>query len=346
MRLIPVSSLITPATLSVEPIVRNSTVMAKVPSPGISDPRQANRFAYYVEETGIQKFQTPRTILTQFAVATATFGQILPIKPPFTNATYQIRFFGPTFKCGDANATISQAIDNVKEQKIQSLGSSVVEVSSSYFGFVPDLRNPEAIQAADLSNVRGQANASNQLWMVFPRYVINERGARELENHHLSCQLHNASYDVFFSFTQGVQTVDILDLTVLDAVEFPSNALTKDTVQLAYSAAALALSDQLTGEMGIFHEVTLNSSTGKMDNITAVFGQINTKIAQTSLLGSSDLDSYFEQNHALHPENNTGVVSDQREEDIAKARNRTLDILIEELSQNITLTLMHSNLLS
>lgn len=133
----------------------------------------------------------------------------------------------------------------------------------------------------------------------------------------------------------------ILNLTVLNAIDFPKNGLvsTNNTVQLAYTAAARALYDQLTGDMGIYHEVF-------PDNSTHAFGLINTRIAQTNLLGSSDLATYFNENHALHPAENSGVVSDQRAEDIAKAKNRTLDVLIEELSHNITLSLMSSNLLS
>ncbi|MCJ1270074.1 hypothetical protein MMC22_009968 [Lobaria immixta] len=314
--------------------------MTTVSLPAISE-AQSHRFAYFrPEETGFVKFLSPRTILTQFSVATATSGQILPIRPPFTNASYQIRFPGPKVKCGDANATIVRVIDKLKEQKSLALNPSIVEVSSSYFAFVPDL-NSETIQAADLSNPQWQTNASNQLWMVFPRYTINEHGRGELRKHHLICQLHNASYEASLSFTEGVQTVDILNLTVLNAIDFPKNGLVfkNNTVRLAYTAAARALYDQLTGDMGIYHEVLT-------DNSTHAFGLINTRIAQTNLLGSSDLATYFNENHALHPAENSGVVSDQRAEDIAKAKNRTLDVLIEELSHNITLSLMSSNLLS
>lgn len=347
MRLVPISSLIAPATLSVKPIMRNATVMANVPSPRISDGQQFYRFAFCVqdEEAGTEIYLRPRTILTQISVATATSGQILPIRPPFTNSSYQIQFFGPTVKCGDTNTTISHAIDTIKEQKNHTSASSFVEVSSSYFAFVPDLSSPEAIQAADLSNPNGQSNASNKLWMVFPRYIVDEDGVGEFQNHYLTCQLHNASYEVSLSFTEGVQLVEILNLTVLDAIEFPkySLVLMNNTVQHAYSAFMWALSDQLTGSMGIFHE---KFSTGGTNNQTLTFGLINSKITPTNLLGSSDLASYFNQNHALHPENNTGMVSDQRAEDVAKARNRTLDVLIEELSRNITMGLMHSDLLS
>jgi len=43
---------------------------------------------------------------------------------------------------------------------------------------------------------------------------------------------------------------------------------------------------------------------------------------------------------------NSSIISDQRQQDIALARSRVLDILIEELAFNTTLSFMNSNLLS
>lgn len=123
-----ISSLIAPATLSVEPIVRNSTVMMNVPSPGISNCQKSFRFG----KNRTQQFLKPRTVLTQRAVATAFSGQklrFLPIRSLFTNESYQIQFSGSTVTCEDENATISRALDNVKEQKDHILDHSIVEVS-------------------------------------------------------------------------------------------------------------------------------------------------------------------------------------------------------------------------
>jgi hypothetical protein len=39
-------------------------------------------------------------------------------------------------------------------------------------------------------------------------------------------------------------------------------------------------------------------------------------------------------------------LSDQRLKDKAMARNRTLDVLIEELSSNLTVSMMHNRLLT
>ena|SRR5947209_851355 len=99
------------------------------------------------------------------------------------------------------------------------------------------------------------------------------------------------------------------------------------------------LADQLVGSFGWFNDTsTPNNKT---------FGMINSPIQHTSLLGTSDLDVFFNFN------DDKGAcklpydkLSAQRRQDIDLARNRTLDVLIEELSFNITVGLMRNELLT
>jgi hypothetical protein len=62
------------------------------------------------------------------------------------------------------------------------------------------------------------------------------------------------------------------------------------------------------------------------------------------------LDAYFEfdEEKELYKGQNMSTafkLSDQRLKDKAMARNRTLDVLIEELSFNLTVSMMHNQLL-
>jgi hypothetical protein len=77
------------------------------------------------------------------------------------------------------------------------------------------------------------------------------------------------------------------------------------------------------------------------------FGLINTPIQHNSLLGSNDLDYHFYMNQRmLYPLDNNMTLSFQRLQDKALARNLTLDILVEELSFNVTISLMNNLLLT
>lgn len=278
--------------------------------------------------------------------------KILSITPPFSNATYEIDFFGPVVKCKDASLEVTKQIHDATERSRFAVDESLIEIQNSYFAFVPDLSksgidaNAGVVQVANHSDTNGAAHGSNELWLGFQRYHDDPNGTVALRSHSLQCQLYNTSYHVSFSFVQGVQSMQWKELKPLNIIPFPNGPSTSDQkeMEMAYTAFMWTLSDQLTGSIGFYTNITANASTG-----ADIFSDITTGIQETALLGSSDLQSFFDFNHNLYPSKNgtsSGKVSDQRAEDIALARNRTFDVLIEELSANITLSLLSSDLLS
>ncbi len=142
--------------------------------------------------------------------------------------------------------------------------------------------------------------------------------------------------------------------TVGDTVPFPIDGLetVSNMTQHAYSAFMWVLCDQLVGKLVWY--VKSNSSTGSVSAVPPIrgasqFGIIESPISRTSLLGSLDLDAFFEfdEEKGLYEGQNMSQVydfSDQRRRDKTLARNLTLDTLIEELSLNTTVSLMHNTL--
>ncbi|MCJ1467673.1 hypothetical protein MMC07_006298 [Pseudocyphellaria aurata] len=352
---LPIASLITPATLSVGLDIRDRAVMTDVFSLNISDPNQAHRYSYTVPSHDSsrpedQLFLRPRTVIARLTVAAATTGQARE-----TESFSQIfvdRFFGPVVKCKDASANVAKQIHDATERSKMAVDKSVKEIQNSYFAFVPDLSrsgidaNAGVIQVANHSDTNGAAHGSNELWLRFQRYQADPHGPAVLRSHSLQCQLYNTSYQVNFSFVQGVQSIQWKELVPLNIIPYPDGPSSSDQsdMEMAYTAFMWTLSDQLTGSIGFYSNSTASASTGVNS-----FSDITTGLQETALLGSSDLQSFFDYNHNLYPSKNgtsSGKVSDQRAEDIALARNRTFDVLIEELSANITLSLLSSDLLS
>ena len=350
--------------------------MVNVSTLQIAQAAQYFNFAYTVPNQGqvsqnVQAYSGPRIILTRLAVATAGTGQILSLPAPFINATYQQNFYGPYVQCQTANSTIANQVDLAAERAEMALDPSIREVSNEYFAFVPALVNlsgvplDAGVQVANLSGVNGAPNASNQLWMKFPRYppdVTIPNVTDEADPYYLSCELYNASYQVNFSWVNGIQSISMPEPEVVAVVAYPTNgsSITAYEESLAYSAFMWALSSQLVGSMGFYQSTssngTENSVSGSIyadDNqptsgnstTNTIFSEIYSNIGQTSLLGSSDFNSYFIKNHALQGHTG-GVFSPQRLQDMAYARNRTLDVLIPELSSNITLSLIIDPLLA
>ena len=313
---------------------------------------QSKLFTYSVNSSGNgqnEQFLGPRTIISRLSTATATQGEILPIQPPFANASYALEFFGPAVQCSQPNATTIKIIHDLRLVSVQSFKGTLIEEANYYFSFVPDLSNLGNASAPDdgvgllpITRLQQPESASNQLWMAYTRNVSDPNGTRYTADHYSICQLYNASYSINLTFEEGTQTIQDMGTRLLNTVDYPqlstnySDAL---MTQHAYSAVMWALTDLLTGSMGIFTETTSETS-----NIPTNFSEITTQIEHTSLLGSSDLDAFFDANHYLSSTNNS--LSDQRLQDIALAGNQTLDVLIPELCYNMTISFMSNPLLA
>jgi len=118
--------------------------------------------------------------------------------------------------------------------------------------------------------------------------------------------------------------------------------MTSDSDKHAYTAFFQALAGELIGWMGYY-----GNDTNQTDESNAPFyASFASRIGATSLVGSNDLDFYFVVNKNLYTNSTDMPLSDQRLQDKAVARNRTLQALIEELSFNLTISLMHDPLLT
>lgn len=345
---LPLTSIVPPATLFVLPSLRNSSDVGPVRLLDIHSDFQMDRFAFSSESSDNKtaQFLTARTIIQRLASATASQGEILPIPPPFPNSTYALEFNGPSVTCSEANSTVATIIRNIRvADMLASSKGTLVEKSNYYYAFVPDLISNAGNTSAPNNGVlvveqprpTNPQNASNQIWMAYSRYngQLDSSGNRTTEDHYLVCQLYNTTFNLLLSFEEGSQNITIQNSQDLNAVAYPDyNATPSDELfqQHSYSAVFLALSELLVGSMGFFVQDSM-----PLENFT----EINTELEYISLLGSSDLDAFFDSNH---PGNTT--IKDQRAQDIALAKNRTLDVLVPELMFNITATLMSSNLLS
>ncbi|KAH8670218.1 hypothetical protein BGZ60DRAFT_527700 [Tricladium varicosporioides] len=356
-----IPSLFTPATLGVVPGLNEIDALMEVPLLKIStnDTDQHVRFEYsapllpntvFNGNDTSKFFVGPRTILTRLIAAVAATGRILPIAPPSLNSTYSLQFFGPTVKCQEANTTEAMIIDHLQKLKMSIRMGNYTQTAMSYFALVPNdaiLNGADVTDssvAEDISDIRMQrpVNGSNQLWAMYQRYAWNSTGDMNTETHYMVCRLYNASYDVNLTFESGTQLIKSEGVKLLNEISYPKDDIYTVTnyASHSYSAFMWALTDQLVGSLGWW----VDNSTNRK------FSEIATPIEHNSLLGSVDLDPFFDFNNALYLSNSTGLfnkpLSDQRLEDKGLARNRTLAVLIEELAFNSTVSLMSSHLLS
>lgn len=334
----------------------------------IANATKANLFAYFIpfNDTGnylnvnnnSESFNGPRSILTRLSSASASLGEILPITPPFEQSSYTLNFSAPYVSCTTANSTVEYLLDGFLKEMNSSWERDGLDFADAYYALVPshdgDIANTTTLlyegtnfTALDQPRLQEQPmNATNELWMKFHRYTVDDNGDRAVDSNgnsivmpmYSTCNLWNASYEVDFSFAEGAQTITKNAVELLNPVDYPIGDPSKasDLVQLSYSAMFAVLTDQVVGHMGIF-----------IDNETSTpqYGSISTEIQHNSLLGSNDLDYFFYLNQ-LVTKQPPARLSDQRLLDKALAQNQTIPFLVEQLSFNITLSMLNDPVLA
>ncbi len=354
-RLIPISTLFTPTTLNVHTAMLTTTQSMDIPSLSIAQAGAYERFTYAVKGTSphSQKFLGPRTVIQRLALAAATTGEMLALSMPAPNATYEQTFFGPCVQCTDSSSQVRVEMDQMIGRSERELDPSVKLVSLDYFAKIPALSNLENngqddIQVANLTDIDGALHASNQLWAFFSSSSSSVNFSHPLERHYLTCELYNASYTTRFTWVNGRQDLQILNKTLLYPVAYPIDPSTSEESEeaMAYSSVVWALSNQLTGSTAFYQDLNTSNDATQQAVASRIYSTIDTQMAQTVLLGSSDLNSHFIHNHLLGDDIDKSTFSDQRLQDMAYAGNRPLKVLIPELSSNITLSLLTDPLLA
>jgi hypothetical protein len=283
------------------------------------------------------------------ATATSSLGQILPIDLPYNNSEFSVQFFAPIVRCEEANSSVAEQIDMFREQELTNWGSAR-ENDSAYFGFVPTYDDSGHLKAIWHPRQQTPSIPLNELWMTFLRPEISQNGSRIKPRHYQTCQPYNASYQLNVSQYHGVQEVKG-NYAIGDVVPFPEDHADthSNMTRHAFSAFMWVLCDQLVGKLAWV--VDSNGTSPSNPRSAHQFGVIDSPIQRTSLLGSRDLDAFFEMDEEMSLYNDQNIthaqdLSDQRLRDKALAKNRTLAVLIEELSFNTTVSLMHNRLLT
>lgn len=339
----------TPATLFIYPSMNAVEGIEMMPYPAISDSSVGHKFAYsppisrgttqFLDDAS-RIFTGPRTILNRISTATASLGEILPVMSPYNTSTSSVTFFAPIIKCQDANMSETVIINRFLQQDMAVKPGSSIQTDSAYYAFVPTYNSTGDLIPVINTRQQSPVNATNELWMTFLRPTIIYNGSRVKQRYYQVCRLCNASYDLSVGRDHGFQNITG-SYTINEEVPFPHDKLgvASNMAQHSYAAFMWVIVDQLVGKFAWGQE--------SKDSNSSQFAIIDSQLQRTSLLGSLDLDAFFgfDEEYNLYKTNNYSL-SDQRLQDKALARNRTLAVMIEELSFNTTVSLMYDPLLT
>jgi hypothetical protein len=271
--------------------------------------------------------------------------------PTHNHSEYQLGFYGPYVKCHEADGKTTTEIDEALAGAMTESPGTAKQVTNAYYAFVPyNASNGTMIPQAHPRYQFPAHDATNKLWITFLRYLVDPAdGHRKTERQYMACELWNATYHLNLHWDKGFQDITASQQPELhNPVYFPNDkpGNESDMSQHAMSATAWAVFDELVGTLSWYKDDACDP-INQENHCSKEFGIINTQLQHTSILGSSDLDVFFDLNEKLDDRGfRVKPLSEQRLQDKALAGNRTLDELIEELFFNTTVSLLHNPLLT
>ncbi|KAK3377470.1 hypothetical protein B0H63DRAFT_398759 [Podospora didyma] len=345
-------SFFTPGTLVVNPSTQTRQVDQLVPYLSIGNSTEGHYYSYSPSNRGdtygskeipTRIFSGPRTILTRLSTATSSKGEILSLKRPYNHSSYSQTFFGPAIQCLKASSLVESQIDAALADKMSKPVGNAIENINAYYGFVPSFDSNGTLIPLAEARYQSPAIASNELWQVFQRYIDTTTNSTcDYKPYYQVCSLWNATYNINLEWDSSSQSITgTRDL--LHRVEYPNDPKQDEVsnmAQHAYSAFFWVLANQAIGSFGWFNETV-------SPNKTVSIMMIASPIQHNSLLGTSDLDVFFDFNEAKEACQTPYMnLTAQRQQDKDLARSRRLNELIEEMGFNMTVSLMHNDLLT
>lgn len=376
LRLIPFVSLITPATLSVEASNQKTTTLEEVPTldistymyypmmegnytpslyeaPGFRNAVQyVERFAqvYGINPFGGFPLGGASSRLARVISASAASGEVFPILRPFqrANMTYQTDFFLPIIKCETSSEEVAQnttlaaiGFANVTGGlKISTEDPGYSEHSFDqyrmrigYFAMVP--RNNytnETITVQQLDDLSSDDVFTNHIWIaIADQKNTKPTGYASIIPSFITCKLWNASLHLNTSFLENTQSLRPGNLTYMNEMHSLEVYNYLDTAEnmanTAYSAFFLQICRQITGIVMLLYNRKL---------------EVKSHIAETALAGALDYVAMLEYLHRNLDRTSAGLGASSP---FSSPLNKSLSVLIEELSLNVSLNMLTDSFL-
>ncbi|KAK0724284.1 hypothetical protein B0H67DRAFT_550094 [Lasiosphaeris hirsuta] len=316
--LMPLLAIFTPATLSVQPLVKPVAEPRAVRTVNFTNDDQWATFE------GAGRIYGPGIEISRLFTEVSSSHRVTPQPAPFPNATYDLEFWGPSYKCEDPDAVFAR-----QNEPTWDLGNyNHSSLREAFFAELP-------FAAANRSDTR----ASMQLYQAAaPFYLDNmififgggggelTRGGAGSTGTRLICQMHNTSYSITMEFVNGSQTIIPRNIEYLEPQAWDSSAGAQTLLQGTEDVLPSFYTTHLLFTYLLVNNITMGAS-GTL-SFPGNGGAKSIPLLQSALIycpeianATSDLD-YL------------GI------KDPSKCRNGTLARAIEDLSRNFTLSTM------
>ncbi|KXG45554.1 uncharacterized protein PGRI_033210 [Penicillium griseofulvum] len=325
--LIPLTAIVTPATLTINLLTTTNITNIRVPTVNFALDAFWHPWATF---HGAGMISSPAATIDRLFTATYSSAEVVPFSAPSPNSSYTLEFWGPSYKC----QKLSEAVVEMKGMNLSDSARNYGSLQNEWNYQVANksLRFPvvysTAVSTALNNTIYVFATGSNPLW--------NDNATQPTE---LVCQLWNTSYVVNLNFTNGIRTLTPISTKhvarsnwdgrsgELTTTDFPLES----DVNGGFYLTHLLFSDLLRSTMII-------SSIGSLTTfLTSTLRATNWEsptrsIQQTGLFACPDVWNSTDYNllRLATPES-------------ALCRNKTLARAIEDLSHNFTYSLLSLN---
>ena len=250
-RLLPLTAIVAPGSLTVSPVETVELIDTKVPQPNFSN------FSSFGSSNDANAL-TPDERITRMAFQVATSGRPVPVDPSFLNSTYKIEFDGPAMRCASAN-------DSIIRNCTTSFGSNRAYGKGTYTSYVswPGPVPPVSASARGSNSPSGSTNYDATSEDVARLFVMTNTGSwdRYLETDHspilwrrivnvTECRLFNATYSVNFKFQDGIQSQEVSLQSWNTAVALDTGTLRKGPAK-PHGAIMQAVGSLLIGSTSV-----------------------------------------------------------------------------------------------
>ncbi|KAJ9300723.1 hypothetical protein DTO271G3_1887 [Paecilomyces variotii] len=347
--LLPVASVITPATLSVQPTLLSTSSLMRVP--GVNFTNMNFSQVIWGGEGPIQYLSSQDSV-RRVAELAAAEGEILPIPAPNVNSSWQVNFHGPALSCNPVNDSLRNDIgQNILQVSYENMGidygylswtparnSSLpfyLNGSGSYVLKANPLETGGSFgesMTAPLSLFVGVFPTVNTVcdW-IDPGNLPCNTTTYLLENSTiLQCSLYNTSYNTNFTYVNGAQTVTISLGGVLNSVPFVgeifynwtdpnvtiSSYVLSSRENFAYQSVMESFGRLLVGSIR-------NPPISDTDSISGVYQTAPPTSVMSTALSETPEFSFL-----------------NSDESISFSNNQSFSDAIEDMFQNITVSLM------
>ncbi|KAI1393011.1 uncharacterized protein F4822DRAFT_426206 [Hypoxylon trugodes] len=195
--ILPIITIVTPATLTVGPQMTQDVITTKVPGYNFSD---VDGWPVY---EGAGRYSGVGPEIARLFTTTYTSNSFVPQTPPYPNASYDLDFWGPSYKC----LNLSEVVKTKNTPTWDTDTYNYTSLAAAFQGEIGPTRPANATSLGDQYIFKASAPGALYNMILIGTSGVNPLWDNSDKDVQMVCQLYNTSYSVTIQFDNGIQSI-------------------------------------------------------------------------------------------------------------------------------------------